>query len=125
MPILSAITDKKSRESLQLSFAITENFCYGFSQEVSMAKLDMGLLAERLRTAREHQGLSQTALAERAELNIGNVNELEHQRKPGVRADTILALAEALHVSADYLLGRSDDPTPPKRRRPRTTAPVG
>ena len=41
-----------------------------------MATLDMRLLAERLRTTREAQGFSQTALAERAALNLGNVNEL-------------------------------------------------
>jgi len=91
-----------------------------------MAKLDMGLLAERLRTAREAQGLSQTALAARAELNLGNVNELELHRKRGVRAETIVALADALHISADYLLGLADTPTPPpKRPRPRKAQTVG
>jgi len=91
-----------------------------------MAKLDMGLLAERLRTAREAQGLSQTALAARAELNLGNVNEIERRQKRGVRADTIVALAAALQVSADYLLGLADDPAPPRKRpRPRKAVSVG
>ena len=91
-----------------------------------MAKLDMRLLAERLRTLREAHGLSQTALAARADLNLGNVNELEHQRKSGVRADTIVALADALHVSTDYLLGVTDTPVPPQKRpRPRKAQPVG
>ena len=89
-----------------------------------MATLDMGLLAERLRMARERLGLSQTALAVRAGLNLGNVNELERGQKTGVRADTMLALADALGCSLDYLVGRSDAPTPPKRSRPRTTTPV-
>jgi transcriptional regulator with XRE-family HTH domain len=91
-----------------------------------MAKLDMRLLAERLRTLREAQGLSQTELAARAHLNLGNVNELEQQRKASVRADTIVALASVLGAASDYLLGLSDDPTPPKKRpRPRKAAPVG
>ena len=91
-----------------------------------MAKLDMRLLAERLRTMREEHGLSQTTLAARAGLNLGNVNELEQQRKTSVRADTIVALADALNVSADYLLGRTNTPTLPKSRpRPRKTASVG
>ena len=91
-----------------------------------MRKLDMRLLAERLRTVREAQGWSQTALAARAGLDLGNVNELERQQKPSVRADTIVALADALHVSTDYLLGRTDETTPPpKRPRPRTAAPGG
>src|SRR5262245_16731818 len=86
-----------------------------------MGKLDMGLLAERLRTMREAQGLSQTALAARAELNLGNVNELELHRKRGVRAETIVALADALHVSTDYLLGRTETPTCAPRRRTLST----
>jgi transcriptional regulator with XRE-family HTH domain len=92
-----------------------------------MAKLDMRVLAERLRAVREAQGLSQTALAARAELNLGNVNELEHHRKRGVRAETIVALADALDVSTDYLLGRTETAAPPPRTRPRPrkAQPVG
>ena len=92
-----------------------------------MGKLDMGLLAERLRTTRERHGLSQTALADLAQLNLGNVNELERGHKTSVRADTIVALAAALEISTDFLLGVSHDPTPPPTKRPRsrTTTPVG
>jgi len=91
-----------------------------------MAKLDMRLLAERVRAVREAHGLSQTALAARAELNLGNVNEIERRQKRGVRADTIVALAAALQVSADYLLGLADDPAPPRKRpRPRKAVSVG
>jgi transcriptional regulator with XRE-family HTH domain len=91
-----------------------------------MAKLDMRLLAERLQSMREARGLTQTALAARAGLNLGNVNELEQQRKTSVRADTIVALADVLNVSADYLLGRTDTPARTKRPRRRLLAgPVG
>jgi len=39
---------------------------------------------------------------------------------------TVYRFAEALHCSADYLLGLSDTlPSAKKRLRPRTTAPVG
>jgi transcriptional regulator with XRE-family HTH domain len=90
-----------------------------------MAKLDMRLLAERLQSMREARGLTQTALAARAGLNLGNVNELEQQRKTSVRADTIVALADVLNISADYLLGRTDTPARTRRPRPRKAAPVG
>ena len=52
------------------------HLCALSRKQVPMATLDMRLLAERLRTTREAQGFSQTALAERAALNLGNVNEL-------------------------------------------------
>ena len=104
-----------------------------------MATLDMALVGKRLRALREAQGLSQTALAARAGLNLGNLNEVEQGRKKGIYAETIVALATALTVSTDYLLGLSETskrPTPrtarpprqprtPKRRRPRMPAPVG
>ncbi len=92
-----------------------------------MARLDMRLLAERLGMLREARGWSQTVLAARAGLNLGNVNELEHHRKACVRADTIVALAAALGCTSDYLLGLTPDPAPHPRlpapaRRPRRLA---
>jgi transcriptional regulator with XRE-family HTH domain len=80
-----------------------------------MATLDMRLLAERLRARRAALGLSQTALAARAGLNIGNLNEVEQARKQQIYASTLVALADALDVPIDYLLGRQDAPTPPPR----------
>ena len=88
-----------------------------------MKKMDMPVFAQRLRESRERKGLSQTDLATRAELNLGNVNELEQQKKVSVRADTLVALADVLGVSLDYLAGLTDDPHPrPKARRPRAVA---
>ena len=90
-----------------------------------MTKLNMHLLADRLRAARETRGLSQTSLAGLAGLNLGNVNELEQRRKSSVRADTIVSLAESLGVSTDYLLGLTDDPHPrPRRKRQQTRKPA-
>jgi hypothetical protein len=46
--------------------------------------------------------------------------------KKHVWVDTLLRLADTLECSLDYLAGRTDDPTPPRKRpRPRPTAPVG
>jgi transcriptional regulator with XRE-family HTH domain len=90
-----------------------------------MATLDMGLFAARLRTARQRRGLTQRGLAARAGVHLGNLNELEGGHRDEVYATTLVALADALQVTTDYLLGRSEDPTPPKRPRPRKTAPVG
>lgn len=83
-------------------------------------RFDMQGFATRVQERRRVLGWSQTELAKRAELNLGNINEVEHARKRHVRADTLVSLAVALGVSTDYLLGLSDDPHPPRqRRRPR------
>lgn len=66
--------------------------------------------ATRVQARRRELGWSQTELAKRADLNLGNINEVEHARKRSVRAETIVALAVALGVSADYLLGLTEEP---------------
>jgi DNA-binding Xre family transcriptional regulator len=68
----------------------------------------MQLFAERLCSARHRKQLSKTTLAARAGLNLGNINEIENEHKRSVRADTVVALAVALGVSSDYLLGLSE-----------------
>lgn len=39
-------------------------------------------------------------------------------------ADTVRRLAQTLDVSADFLLGLTDDPTPPKRARRKRVVPA-
>ena len=82
-------------------------------------RFDMHGFATRVQERRRVLGWSQTELAKRADLNLGNINEVEHARKSSVRADTVVSLAVALGVSSDYLLGLTDDPHPPRLRRPR------
>jgi transcriptional regulator with XRE-family HTH domain len=88
--------------------------------------LSMQELGKRIVAAREQIGWSQRELVRVSGVGQNNLSVLEQGKKPGVRADTVVRLAEALHVSADYLLGLTDEPTPPtKRPRPRKAAPVG
>ena len=72
-----------------------------------MTQFDKIQFAERLHALRTRYGWSQTLLARKAGINLANYNSLEHGRKAGVRADTVMALATALNVSTDYLLGLS------------------
>jgi transcriptional regulator with XRE-family HTH domain len=101
--------------------------------------MEKQVIAERVRTAREWRGWSQTELARRAEIHPVVLNRLEKKHKAGVQAETIRRLALALQVSADYLLGITQTlahwhetetlsdttavPSPP-RPRPRKAAPV-
>ena len=62
---------------------------------------------ERLRTARELRELSQGALAGRAGLQPSAISHFESgTRKPSF--DNLRRLADALQVSTDYLLGRTN-----------------
>jgi transcriptional regulator with XRE-family HTH domain len=88
--------------------------------------LNMQELGKRIVAARGQRGWSQRELVRVSHVGQNNLSFLEQGKKPSVRADTVVRLAEALGVSADYLLGLTDTPTPPtKRPRPRKAAPVG
>lgn len=67
------------------------------------------MLKERIKSRREALGLSQTDLARSVGLTPQAVSAYEN----GVRrasGDVIAAIADALDCSADYLLGRTENP---------------
>lgn len=67
------------------------------------------IFQERLRAARDLRGFSQGDLAGRAGLPPSSIAHFETgSRKPSF--DTLRKLANALEVTTDYLLGRTDDP---------------
>lgn len=65
-------------------------------------------ISDRIRQARQAKKLSQTDLARRADLNRKSLSRYELGSIPP--ADVLKAIAEALGVSADYLLGADDVP---------------
>jgi transcriptional regulator with XRE-family HTH domain len=72
-------------------------------------------------------GLNQTALAEQTAIPIQVLSRLEHGHQ-SIYVERLVALAQALRVSTDYLLGltqrlespQETDVTPRPPRRPRT-----
>lgn len=73
-----------------------------------------GLDGARVREAREALGLSQTQAAAKAGLHTSQLSSIElGHRQP--RTDALARLARALEVSADWLLGLSDNPRPRRR----------
>lgn len=67
------------------------------------------IFQERLKAARELRDLSQSDLASRARMPPSSIAHFESgSRKPSF--DTLRKLANALEVTTDYLLGRTDDP---------------
>jgi transcriptional regulator with XRE-family HTH domain len=63
---------------------------------------------ERLRQAREAREINQTELAARAGLQPSAIGHFEKERRKPSFAN-IRALAKALNVTSDYLLGRTND----------------
>ena len=62
----------------------------------------------RVRRVRRGQDLTQEELAAKSGLNVITISRLENQTAKEVYADTVVALARGLGVSADYLLGLSE-----------------
>jgi transcriptional regulator with XRE-family HTH domain len=67
-----------------------------------------GTIGSRLRTARRERGLTQEALAERAEVGLGVISDLEQERRETARITTLTKLADALGVTLSALLDRRE-----------------
>lgn len=63
---------------------------------------------DRLRSARQKFGLTQAELAERIGITEKQVNRIELGHSVP-NSDTLALIADALNVSTDWLLGRTDD----------------
>ena len=70
------------------------------------------LFGQRLKALREVRGWTQAELGEKAKTPPAMISHFETGVRSSASADTLVKLANALRVSIDYLLGRTDDPTP-------------
>src|SRR5262245_27449399 len=77
-----------------------------------MEALDLKIFGQRIRERRHALDLSQQALADLMHAPQGWLSELENARQTHVQADTVFRLCRALEISADYLLGLTNDPLP-------------
>jgi len=71
--------------------------------------------AARLRSLREKKGVTQTELGRLFNLSKQAISSYE-RRESQPDVETLKRLADYFQCSTDYLLGRTDDPTPPKKR---------
>jgi len=102
--------------------------------------IDMHALGKRLKLARVARDLTIQQLSALSGVGINQISRLENGDKPGVRVDTLAALAVPLEVSLDHLVGlctatavprvtrqREDThatQSPSKRQQTRKAAPV-
>lgn len=63
----------------------------------------------RLKQVRELRGQTQAELAERAGLTAVQISHFETGVKPSASAITLVKLSDALSVTIDYLLGRTEE----------------
>ena len=70
------------------------------------------LISSRITSLREYKGLSQAELAELAEIEQSYVSKLERGKAPNVAGIVLARIASVLETSVDYLLGRTDSPSP-------------
>ena len=77
----------------------------------------MGLFMRRLHELRKEQGFTLKQLAQLLNTSIQYYQKYEKGLHP-LPAERLYQLADFYQVSADYILGRTDDPTPPKDAKP-------
>ena len=72
--------------------------------------LDKKVFGLRLLKLREQRGLSQKTVADLLHVTRTQISDIENG-KSGTNLDRFMQLCEFYRVSADYLLGITDDPT--------------
>lgn len=77
---------------------------------------DQILFGRRLRELREGRGEKQPALAEVLDVSVPQISDIENGKK-GTTLPKFALICEHYHVSADYLLGLTDEPKPYKRKK--------
>jgi transcriptional regulator with XRE-family HTH domain len=83
------------------------------------------ICGERIRRRRMALGWTQQEFAKVTGIPYPTLSRIEHGEQ-SMHYERVVALADVLDVSTDYLLNRTDDPAPPKKcPRPRNGAAVG
>ena len=80
------------------------------AEEMQVNMFDKGLFGQRLREIREDRGMSRKEMADLLEVSKTQISDIENG-KSGTNLDRFYVLCEYNQVSADYLLGITDDPT--------------
>ena len=78
-------------------------------------QITMKSFGERLRKIRKLRNITQLELTRLSGVAQSSISQYESSKTRTPTIDIARKLAEALDVSVDYLLGNTDDPTPPKK----------
>lgn len=72
-----------------------------------------GIRQDRIKALRKRRGMRPVDLAALCGITEAYMYRIESNHPPNVGSSTVIALAQALNTSTDFLLGVTDDPTPP------------
>ena len=70
----------------------------------------MAIVKDRLKSVRKIKDLKQKELEAMSGIPQNTISRIELGKNPEISTRTLAALARALNVSADYLLGLKDEP---------------
>lgn len=68
------------------------------------------MVGERIRQARLDAAMTQETLSNLTGLRQFHISRIENGAIKEIMTDTLKVLTQALHVSADYLIGNVDEP---------------
>lgn len=74
------------------------------------------LFGQRIKALRQQAGETQSQLGELLSITKGRISEIESGNNT-TSLDRVTLICEHYNVSADYLLGLTDDPKPHKRKK--------
>ena len=80
------------------------------------------LVGERIRNTREDMDMLQQELADAVKINVSVLSRIEKGARQ-IRDDELVKIADKLHVTTDYLLGRTDDARPLEPAQPPAAPP--
>ena len=72
----------------------------------------------RLKMLRAARTMTLQHLGEQIGMSRGSLSAVENGQRP-ISLDSLIAIADILETSIDYLVGRTDDPTRPPPPQPR------
>ncbi|MEV2908612.1 helix-turn-helix domain-containing protein [Paenibacillus larvae] len=72
----------------------------------------MAAMSDRIKSLREKKGMTQDELANRLNMNRANISNYERGIITNIPSEVLNKMADLFGTSVDYILGRSDDPSP-------------
>ena len=71
-----------------------------------------GTVRQRIRDLMDYSKLTQQSLSELADIPYSTLNDFLNQKTQTISSENVVKIAELFHVSTDFLLGLTNDPSP-------------